>query len=146
MAKRRRLLNPAAYHRRMIRERELRRLRVSVELYAAQFESLVRSGDARMIRRMMECRAITHLLLEELMPDVPQLIEAGELQSFVKSRIYICGWPRLGVLRTCRISCCYIGCGWEVSVEHRPHCNTSLNIKLFVTLAFVADYRFVQTL
>ena len=29
---------------------------------------------------MMECRAITHLLLAEMMPDVPELIEAGELE------------------------------------------------------------------
>ena len=30
--------------------------------------------------RMMECRAITHLLLAEMMPDVPELIEASELE------------------------------------------------------------------
>jgi hypothetical protein len=80
MAKRRRLINPAAAHRRMVREREFRKLRFHIELFHAMFESLVRSGDMRMIRRMLECRAIAHHLLEEMLPDIPQLIESGALE------------------------------------------------------------------
>ena len=47
-----------------------------IEVYLCLFDGLVRTGDIRLIRRMMECRAITHLLLAEMMPDVPELIEA----------------------------------------------------------------------
>jgi hypothetical protein len=79
-SKRGRKLNVAAMQRRMQREKAFRKLRTHIELYHGMFTGLVRTGDVRLLRRMMECRAITHLLLEEMTPDVPQLIEAGELE------------------------------------------------------------------